>query len=679
MEFKRFKKMLQEHVESMLKNQDKLFIVNVDKDILWNLYLDSFPKGTNEIYRERRFHDCACCRHFIKSFGNVVTIENNKIVTIWDFITGESTYQPVIKALSNYVKSNVVKDIFITKESTFGTDSNFEQFEDETVHEWNHFQIILPKKFISNSNLTVDSIMGGLRDIRNVFKRSLEEISKEAIETALDLISQKSLYKGKEWKGVLDQFLTIHNEYHNLLEEEKDNFCWIKSTQVGAVIGKIKNHSIGVLLTDISNGKDLNESVSRYEAIVAPTNYKRPKAIFSKRMVEEAQKTITELGCLDSLERRFATIDDITVNNILFANKDTINRMKGKDIFSELQKDVVTNVKKFDKVEEVPIETFIKDILPKVTNIEVLVENKHSFNLMSVIAPKNKDSKSMLKWNNNFSWAYQGNITDSMKENVKKAGGNIDGVLRFSIQWNEKGENRNDFDAHCIEPSGNHIYFGNKRQIHSSSGMLDVDIIVPSDETAVENIIWTDLNKMKEGIYEFYVHCYSYRSGSTGFKAEIEYDGQIYEYDYSKSLRQDEKVQVAKVKFSKKNGIEFIESLSSNMLSKTMWNLSTNQFHPVSVMMFSSNYWDGQIGIGNKHYFFIINECKNEETPNGFFNEFLKEDLLVHKRVFEALGSKMKVEPSDNQLSGLGFSSTKRNSVIVKLDGSFTRVIKLIF
>lgn len=678
MEFKRFKKMLQEHVEIMLKNQDALFTISVDKDILWNLYLDSFPKGTNEIYRERRFHDCACCRHFIKSFGNVVTIENNKIVTIWDFVTGESTYQPVINVLSNFIKSNVVKDVFITKESTFGIDSNFEQFEDGTVHEWNHFQIILPKKFIDKSGLTVDSAMGNLRDIRNVFKRSLEEISKDAIETILDLIVQKSLYKGEEWKGVLDQFFIIYNEYHNLPEEEKDNFCWIKSTQVGAVIGKIKNLSIGVLLTDITDGKDLNESVSRYENIVAPTNYKRPKAIFSKRMIEEAQKTITELGYLDSLERRFATIDDITVNNILFANKDTINRMKGKDIFSELQKDVVTNVKKFDKVEEVPIETFIKDILPKVTNIEVLVENKHTSNLMSVIAPKNKDSKSMLKWNNNFSWAYQGNITDSMKENVKKVGGNIDGVLRFSIQWNEKGENRNDFDAHCIEPNGSHIYFGNKKNI-LSSGMLDVDIIAPFDEVAVENITWIDINKMKEGEYSFYVHCYSYRGGQTGFKAEIEYDGQIYEYDYSGSLRQDEKVQVAKINLSKKTGIEFIESLSSSTSSKTMWNLSTNQFHPVSVMMFSSNYWDGQIGIGNKHYFFIINECKNEETPNGFFNEFLKEDLLVHKRVFEALGSKMKLESSDNQLSGLGFSSTKRNSLIVKLDGSFTRVIKLIF
>ena len=57
---------LMENFAEMTKDVTHLFEVNVDKDEMWNLYLDSFPAGTNEIYRERREHDCSCCRHFIK-------------------------------------------------------------------------------------------------------------------------------------------------------------------------------------------------------------------------------------------------------------------------------------------------------------------------------------------------------------------------------------------------------------------------------------------------------------------------------------------------------------------------------------------------------------------------------------------------------------------------------------
>jgi len=53
----------------------------------------------------------------------------------------------------------------------------------------------------------------------------------------------------------------------------------------------------------------------------------------------------------------------------------------------------------------------------------------------------------------------------------------------------------------------------------------------------------------------------------------------------------------------------------------------------------------------------------------------LKEGLLDHKRVFEALGSKMKVEQSENQLSGLGFSSTKRDALICKVNGKPVKII----
>lgn len=682
MRFLELKEMIVTHFNEMVSDAENLFEVEVNKDEMYELYLNSFPEGMNEVYRERREYDCSCCKQFIRNIGNMVVIKNNKVETIWDINTGDADFQMVMDALSEYIHARPVTDVYVTKESQVGTKSNKEMLPSGEVKTWNHFYVRIPNRFVDKSHRSEGDIKGTFRDTRNVFKRSLDEIDRESVDTVLELINQNSLYKGSEWKAVLENFLRYKNEYMSIPDSEKENYAWEKSTKAGAVVGKIRNHSIGTLLVDISEGMDLDTAVKKYEKIVAPANYKRPKAIFTKKMLEAAQKTVEELGYMDSLPRRFARLDDISVNNILFANRDAAKRISG-NVFEDMATDVVVNPKRFSKVEEISIDQFVSDVLPTARELEVFFENRHAQNMVSLIAPQNPDAPTMFKWNNGFGWAYTGNMTDSnIKENVKSAGGQVDGVLRFSIQWNDLEPDGNDLDAHCIEPNGHEIFFRTSKKPNRSimSGQLDVDIIHPIDnEPAVENIVWNDKSMMQPGVYKFFVHNYTYRGGRNGFRAEIEFDGQIHYFDYSKELRDDERVYVAEVTLDERGVLTIKDLLPSNVSSREVWGVKTNQFIPVSVMCYSPNYWDEQSGIGHKHFFFMLKDCVNPERPNGFYNEFLRQELVEHKRVFEALGSRMAVQDVDDQLSGIGFSSTKRAELIVKVKGATERTIKIKF
>ena len=688
--FRDFVKAIQKNLQQMSKDSSRLFTVNVDTEELYNLYLDSFPAGTNEIYRERREYNCSCCRHFIRDVGNVVSIKNGELHTIWGINpVSDDKYNVVAAALDAYVKQKAVSGVFLKKEKRIGTPENREMLPTGKINKYEHFFVDLPEICIFKEYYghTLEGDLSQFRDIRNVFKRSLDEISKEAVDTVLELIAQNSLYKGAEWKKQLTEFKNYQKEYGKLTDEQKELWIWEKSIAAGAVIGKIRNHSIGTLLVNISEGMDLDLAVRKYEQIVAPVNYKRPKAIFTKKMLEDAKKTITELGYMDSLQRRFATLDDITVNNILFSNKDAAKRITGAmDLFDEMEQDVAIDPKRFSKVEEISAEDFIKNVLPVAKELEVYLENKHIQNMVSLIAPEVAAAKTMFKWNNGMSWAYTGNITDSdIKENVKAAGGSVTGIVRFSIQWNDKdGKDNSDLDAHCIEPKGgDHIYFSHKISRYTG-GELDIDITDPiyqcksNGGVAVENITYPSKERMKPGTYKFYVNQYSFRN-SQGFKAEVEVNGEIHSYEYNSPVRGN--VDVAEVILDQSGNFKVVDKLPGNCatISKDVWGIKTLQFTPVSVVCYSPNYWDEQKGIGHQHLFFMLKDCINPEEPNGYYNEFLKPELEQHRRVFEALGSKAHVKDVDDQLSGVGFSLTKRNDLIIKVKGATERVLKVKF
>jgi hypothetical protein len=640
----------------------KLFVVDCDWEELWNIYLNGFPAELNPMFRERRMLDCSECRSFFKRMANVVAIDEDtgEYITLFEGETGLE--KEVFDELDERVKSAEIKDVFMSDTKRIGVESNREILEDGSLQTWYHFYADVPERCVGN--LSEKAI---LRNNRIVLENSTQRISEDAVDTVLELIASNSLYRGDQWEDVLKTFKDYLKEY-DANEWDENVFYWVKSIELGSLLVRIKNHSIGVLLMDVTQGVPLDEAVTNYERIVAPTNYQRPKPIFTKRMLEEAQEKINELGFGESIYRRYANMADLSINDVLFANRDyTRDIQDNNNLFDKLRNMTVNKARNFDKVQEIALDDFIEYILPTAVEVELYLSYDLSNNFMSLIAPVNMDAPSMFKWDNPFSWAYKNNIADSlMKERVKALGGDVDVDLRFTIQWNDNEWDKNDLDAHCTTPEGEEIYYSHMKS-SSTKGWLDVDIIHPEkNKPAVENIQFKDRHQMVPGQYRFRVHQYTYRGGDNGFKAEIEFDGKVFNFNYPMRLAQDEYVNVARVIVDEDYNFKMESFLDNQTSSVNEWNLNYNSFVPVSLICYSPNYW-GDNAVGNKHVFFILKDCLNDGRPNPWFNEYLVSELRDHRKVTEALATIAKVEESDEQLSGIGFSFTQKNKVTLKV------------
>jgi len=655
-----------------------LFRVDADKASMWQTYLGSFPEGTNPIFRKRTEHDCSCCKSFIRAVGNVVAVDPQtfEIMSIWDVLPDHPTYGPVTRAMADLIRSAPIREPFLHTEPHAGHDKNFEEILGE-VHTFNHFYVQLPAQYVKRG-IEIGPINSDARSKRDVLLRGLSELTTDAFDTVLELAAQNTLYRAAEHKANLTQFRALMGSFHALTQDQQVNASWLLAARLPDAVARLRNTAIGQLLIDLSEGTDLEQAVRKYEVMVAPSNYKRPTALVTPAMVAKAKQTLTELGLLSALERRYAVMTDITVNNTLFADR-SARKVMG-DVFDDIAASASKPKPKTDKVEEISIDKFLAEILPQAQTLELFVENRHASNLVSLTAPVDPTASPLFKWNNLFAWAYSGDVADSMKERVKKAGGNVTGELCCRLGW----FNNDDLDFHMYEPGQYHISYMNKRRLSPNGGTLDVDMNggdgMDKNRTPVENIYYKSLRTMIVGKYQLVVNQYNKRERKDdGFEVEIDILGTTHRFAYAKPVSGH--LLVADLEVSRVHDETLIQikpHLPSTTATKTVWNLKTEQFHRVNIAMLSPNYWDEQ-GVGNKHFFFMLDGCRNDDTARGFFNEFLKSDLDPHRKVLEMVGSKMRTDEAPNQLSGLGFSSTQRNHALVRVTGAFTRTLKVSF
>jgi hypothetical protein len=193
--------------------------------------------------------------------------------------------------------------------------------------------------------------------------------------------------------------------------------------------------------------------------------------------------------------------------------------------------------------------------------------------------------------------------------------------------------------------------------------------------TPVENLSWTDRNLL-DGDYHIRVNNYNKReSVDVGFTLQVAFAGQSWEARFPQAVPSKNTIDCCKITISNGQlsgivwGPRLLVGPAAAAAGGQHWNVPLGAPAPVDTILTSPNHWEGAGGRGNQHWFFILRGCGNPEPTRGIYNEYLRSGLQEHRKVLELLGAKTKCPPTEDQLAGVGFSSTVPAVVAITVDG----------
>lgn len=657
-----FRSAVAANIAKITQQEGVLVKVNPDKSYLFSEYLSAFTDPV-----ERQHYNCNACRQFIHSYGKLALVHNGVLTSIWP-TNLDGVFGDIGRLLNNKVITADVESYFYPTVHKIGIEHNYENTELGLLT-WEHLHGVLPNALTLVPLRKVDEVNGKSIAIKNVFLRSLKTITIEACQDVLELITQNNLRRGLEYKNLVSGFLQHLQACQGKTEREVELYAWEHAHPALA----IRNTVIGTLLVDISEGIPLDKAVATFEHKVDPTRFHRTSAPVTTSMKTRAVTLLKELGYENSLAMRHATMDDLHIGTCMYVHRPTAKA----NPLTTFVADVEPSKKDIDRAEPVSLNKLVEEIIPSgIDDVSLLLEPSHSNKLMNILIQQDRTSPSLFKWENPFSWCYVNGVTDSIEERVKHAGGRVAGELRVSLSW----FNHTDYDLHVSVMDDKEHVFDTINYVNKVSrvlgGSLDVDMQYPrpTTNTPVENIIFPNKDKMVDGEYKVMVSNWTTRdTKNTHMVVEIKH-ATFNKFVHIPVVRESAKHIVAAFTYTKEYGITNFRTAyncTDTEAAQQLWGLSTNKFHTVKLITYSPNYWSD--GVGNEYLFFILEGAKTTDKVRGIFNEYLKSSLMEDRKALDLLGGMLDIEPTDEQLAGVGFSNTIPASVVLRVrkDNSF--------
>jgi hypothetical protein len=288
------------HARFALATEDpKTKLFTTDATGLFNAFLAGLPAG-----RTRQLYTCHACRQFFDRFGGLVTIDERGTAesALWGFIPPK-TFDKSIATMQKIVRKSKVTGAFLTSKGPWGT---------PVTGEWSHIHVVPRGHLLSHSaKLTPGQRMAEKLEEYAMLRRGLADFPRAIIEQAVGLLNTDALYRSEKCLGVARWFLNLHNAMDAVKGTMRDNIAWRAVAAAPPGWCHVRSSMIGTLLEDLAAGMEFSAVASRFAAKMHPLSYQRPTAPPSAGNIEAAEKLFEKLGLAKSLERRFATLDDL--------------------------------------------------------------------------------------------------------------------------------------------------------------------------------------------------------------------------------------------------------------------------------------------------------------------------------------------------------------------------------
>lgn len=387
-----YRAMLDQLIKNFAKNTktaNVLFSVASDKNkhVLWSAYLNSFPA------QDRQHYTCNECRKFFERYADLVTIDskgNLKSVMFSDDPVGE--YAHIFAKLRNLIEGASVEHVFVTSEAKWGN---------PVTGPWEHFAVKPPKKFIFEEVLDskgepLETAYQREAKFTAEFKtmvRALVEYTEDHLKTALTILNADALYRGDAVRGPVEWLQgVIQTQRKTKNARNRHNLLWLAVATAPVGFARPRGTKVGPLLDDIVAGMDLKDIRARFAAVMDPTKMNRPQTSPSAGNIKQAERVFDALNLTPSLDRRFATLNDIRKMwaprpvhaGGVFGHLAPRDRKKAEEQNMQLPSKKMT------------MEKFVTTVMPQAQEIEVRIEPVMRF--IATVTASDPNAKPILQW-----------------------------------------------------------------------------------------------------------------------------------------------------------------------------------------------------------------------------------------------------------------------------------------